>query len=365
MVAWLLFTEGRIALLHGATLLTPAQWHAHEMIFGYTFAVIAGFLLTAVGNWTGREAAQGLTTLIPCIPWLIARLIFLLSPDLLLYAAAADLLFSSTLLILISRPVILTKKWAHIGVVSKVVFLTAVNALFYLSALGHISLSTTTILTAGVYLVIALILTIGFRVLPAYTQIALNLSNAPTSDTRLSIATLGIFVLLFINKVSYNHSLFSSFTAFALFVVVTLRLFRSFHLGIFSRPLLWGLFSALFFIDIGFLIEATTPYYAPAPNLAIHAYTVGGVGLSTVAMMARVILGHTGRTVLAPPKALAIPLACVLVAALSRVGLPYCSPGIYLISIVLTQICWIVCFATFLFIFAKMLILPRPDGKLG
>ena len=116
--------------------LSPASWHAHEMVFGYCMAVIAGFLLTAVKNWTGIQSLNGPFLLSLFLIWLAAR-ILAFTEDIISFQlmAIADCLFMALLIVGISYPIVKTRQWMRIGIVSKLVLLLASNILFYLGAM--------------------------------------------------------------------------------------------------------------------------------------------------------------------------------------------------------------------------------------
>ncbi len=119
--------------------LSPIQWHAHEMIYGYGMAVIAGFLLTAIKNWTGQQTASGVKLCCLFSLWLIGRLASL-APDsqFLIVLAGADFLFWALLFVEVFRPIAKVKQWRQAGVVSKVLLLGLGNCLFYCGVFGWV-----------------------------------------------------------------------------------------------------------------------------------------------------------------------------------------------------------------------------------
>ncbi len=150
--------------------ITTFQWHAHEMIFGYSLAVISGFLLTAVRNWTGIQTVHGLPLFgIFCL-WLIARVLFLFGSMFIEIAAVFDLLFILSVIIAIAAPIIQSKNWRQLGILSKLVFLAAANACFYFGNAGILEQGISWGIYGGLFLVIGLILTLGSRVIPSFIQ---------------------------------------------------------------------------------------------------------------------------------------------------------------------------------------------------
>ena len=117
--------------------LSSFQWHAHEMIFGYALAVIAGFLLTAVKNWTGIQTAHGLPLAFIFCLWLIARLLFLFGSTFIPIAAVFDMLFILSVIIAAAYPIAKSKNWRQLGILSKLVLLAVANLCFYLGFLDQ------------------------------------------------------------------------------------------------------------------------------------------------------------------------------------------------------------------------------------
>lgn len=133
------------------------QWHSHEMIYGYSIAVIAGFLLTAVKNWTGVQTLYGKPLILLFSLWAAARLLFVFATSHLFIAAIFDVLFLVLLVFAVSYPIIKVKQWKQIGILSKLILLMICNILFYLGALNVLDNGVYWGIYGGLYLVIALI----------------------------------------------------------------------------------------------------------------------------------------------------------------------------------------------------------------
>lgn len=149
---------------------TTSQWHAHEMLYGFAFAVIAGFLLTAVKNWTGIQTLHGrsLSGLVAC--WAGARAVMLLAPDWVLIAAILDITFNLWLIAAVAHPIIKVKQWRQLGVLTKVILLTLGNTAFYAQALGWSISGARAALWIGLLLNVSLILVISRRILPGFIE---------------------------------------------------------------------------------------------------------------------------------------------------------------------------------------------------
>ncbi|NNM01631.1 MAG: NnrS family protein, partial [Gammaproteobacteria bacterium] len=213
----------------------------------------------------------------------------------------------------------------------------------------------------GLYLLISLILTIGGRVLPGFIERGVDYPVRIAHPTWIKVTSLALFIPFFVADVFLGQERLAGVLAVALAAVNLLRLARWHTIGIWRRPLLWGLYVAMLFIVAGFVLYALSVFAATPKLLAVHAFGLGGVGLATLAMMARVALGHTGRSVLAPPLTVSVALVLMLCAALTRVVVPMVLPGYYAASVTAAQLLWIAAFAVFLGRYWRVLTRPRVE----
>ena len=345
--------------------LAAFQWHAHEMIYGYSMAVIAGFLLTAVRNWTGIQTIHGAALAVVCSFWLIARLLFLAGSSYIGAAGVFDLLFEALLLIAIAWPIVRGRNWRQLGILFKVMLLAAGNACFYLGYLGILEQGMYWGIYGGLYLVVGLILTMGGRVTPGFIERGVGYPVQLTDPKWITPLGLLLFLGFFISDLFVRDARFAGYAAAALFIVYSIRLTGWHTPGIWKKPLLWSLYTALLFIDAGFLLFALSVFTSVSKFLAIHAFAYGGIGLITVSMMARVALGHTGRNVNEPPGTVRYTLLLLALGALFRVLFPVFYPDHYLTWIIISQALWIAAFLLFVITYAPILIQPRIDGQFG
>jgi uncharacterized protein involved in response to NO len=346
--------------------LPAVNWHAHEMIYGYGMAVIAGFLLTAVRNWTGIQTLHGWRLGLLLAVWMLARVMPFLDIKGGLYAMAAlDLGFMLCLLGAVVSPIVRVKQWRQLGIASKLLLLTIGNACFYVSLLGWSEHGARYGLYVGFYLIIALILTMSRRLIPFFTERGVDYNATLKNRRWLDIAVLLLFVLFLVLEVFTDFRQVAAVTAIALFVLHTVRLLGWFTPGIFRHPLLWGLHAGYAFIVAGFALYAAAVYFGISPFLSVHAFAVGGIGIVTVSMMARVSLGHTGRNIRKPPGAVAWVLLALIAATVTRVFLPLTGMEHYRWWIAGSQVFWILAFAGFLAVYFPILTRPRIDGQPG
>lgn len=341
------------------------QWHAHEMIYGFSMAVIAGFLLTAVQNWTGQKTIHGKPLMALFSLWLTARILFNAGAPYLLYASIFDVLFTTFLVVAISDPIIKAKQWKQSAIVSKVIILGAANVLFYLGAMGVLDQGLFWGVYGGLYIVIGLILTMGRRIVPLFIENGVGYEVRLHNSRWLDISSLVVFVLFFISELFLRDNGLSACCAFILFVVHSLRLVRWHTYGIWKRPLLWSLYLSLWSICLGFLLFAASYNFGIPKLVAIHAFSYGGIGMITLSMMARVSLGHSGMNIGNPSSVIGFAFKVLFIGTICRVLIPLVDPSRYLFWIGLSQVVWIIAFALFLKVYAPILCRARVDGKSG
>jgi len=347
--------------------LPAVVWHAHEMIYGYAIAVIAGFLLTAVRNWTGMPTPQGPALLLLLLSWAAGRLLILGTGHAALAgAAAADATFGALLLIAIARPVVRARQWRQSGILSKVALLLCANLLFYAGALGYFPPGVRAGLYSGVYLIVALILVMARRVLPFFIERGVGYSVRLRNYRWLDQAGLLGFFLFWIADILQPDGRAAAALAGLLGILHLLRMAGWYTPGIRHRPLLWSLYAGYGFLVIGFALKAAVPLFGVSPLLALHAFAYGGIGLFTLGMMTRVSIAHTGRDILSPYPTLFWMFAALLLGALLRVLGPLLEPARHVLWIGLSQTMWIAAFAIFLFTCLPMLLKPaRRDNQPG
>lgn len=341
-------------------------WHAHEMVYGYGMAVIAGFLLTAVRNWTGVQTLYGIPLLLLFMLWLTARLL-LLSGDagLLAWAALADGLFNALLVVALAWPVFKVRQFKQFGLLSKVLLLMFANLLFYAGVLEIYPWGVQAGLYSGVYLIMALIFAMSRRVMPFFIERGLDQAVTLTNRGWLDAASLLLFVGFWLADIARPDSLPVAVLAGMLCALHATRLAGWHAAGIWERPLLWVLYLAYAAVIVGFALKVAVYLFGISPFLPLHAFTVGGIGLFTLGMMARVTLGHTGRDVLDPPAQVSWMFGLLLAGSVVRVVLPLLDAARYVFWIGVSQLLWVLAFVLFLWVFLPMLCRPRTDGQFG
>jgi uncharacterized protein involved in response to NO len=224
-----------------------------------------------------------------------------------------------------------------------------------------------------VFLFISLILMIGRRVIPFFIErgvahlvvnnsvIKVQLKQYKWLDISILIAFLG----LFINEIFVHMAVVSSLLALALFALNGYRLFNWHTPALWRVPLLWSLYVSSWLINFGFLLLGLQTQLAIPTLLTLHLFTIGGIGLMTMAMMSRVALGHTGRDIKHASPWLNAAFVMMAASALFRVILPLFAMANYSSWVVISALLWIAGFTIFLVIYAPILCKPRVDGTYG
>lgn len=361
MAAWLavyLFQER----LDG-TGLSPLLWHAHEMLFGYAMAVIGGFLLTAGWNWTGRKTADGLPLAGLFLCWVMARVAMFGGPQALAWAMALDLAFLLGLAVALARPVIAVRQWRQIPVLLMLLWLVAARAAAGLGALGEIADGGRTGVYAALYGVLALVLFMGRRVIPFFTQRGVGYEVELRNDAWNDRATFALFPAFAVSELLLPNHFLGALLAAVLFGLNTLRVMGWHTMGIWQRPLLWSLFMAFLMINLGFMMRALMLITGVPVLLPVHAFALGGIGMMTLSMMIRVTLGHTGRNVHASPPVASMLIWALLAATVLRIFTPLADPAHFGLWVGAAGVAWIAAFALFTVVFGPMLLGERADER--
>jgi uncharacterized protein involved in response to NO len=358
MALWLLVLQDRLDL----GVLSPLVWHGHEMLFGFTVAVIAGFLLTAAQNWTGIRTPSGPPLAMLFLLWLAGRLGFLVPGLPAGLVALVDLAFLPVLALVLAWPIVKAKQLHNTPFPIMLLALTAANALVHLEALGQAETASLG-LHLATYVVVAMMVVMGGRVIPSFTDNKLRTRARRWKfiEVLAPIATVGALIAALVAPYSLVTALLAAVAA----AVHAIRLAGWYTGRFWSVPLLWILHMGYAWIVLGFaLLALSAAGVAAASVSALHAFTAGGIGVLTLGMMARVSLGHTGR-LLEPPPVMRPAFVAINLAALLRVALPLLFPGAYAQSMAASGLAWVAAFGLFIVVYAPMLLRPRVDGKPG
>lgn len=345
---------------------TPIAWHGHEMVFGYATAIIAGFLLTAVRNWTGVPTIKGLPLAVLALLWLLARTLPLSNSALLFeWAMVAEILFFIGLIAAVAHPIIKVKQWRQLMIMVLLTMIFAADILYFLGVFHIVDQGVSWGLFSGVYLIMAVIFILTRRVMPFFIErgvgYQVELKNRPWVDS----TSLGFLAALWLSDVFFKQPLLVTVFSVILAVLHSIRLSGWYTHGIWKKPLLWVLFLGYKMFIIGFILKAASGFNLYPASIPLHAFTYGGMGLMSLGMMSRISLGHTGRNINEPPKALTWIFLALFLGAIIRVIVPIFVPQAYLHIIGTAQLLWMVAFVGFIYHYLMIFISPRVDGKPG
>lgn len=342
----------------------PVDWHKHEMLFGYTSAVIAGFLFTAVPNWTGRLPVVGWPLIAIFILWLAGRGAMLLGGA-LPYALVAtiDAAFLPVLGAVIAREIISGKNWRNLRVLGPVLMFGAANIWFHVDiAYGGLGVAPVRL---GFASVLVLLMLIGGRVIPSFTRNWLarrEPGRLPKPFDRYDTITIAASAITLILWTALETAPLLGVIFAILGVAHLFRLWRWAGGRTLSNPLLLVLHIFYAFVPIGFLTLAVGMLWdSPAINTgALHVFGIGAAGGLTLAVMIRASLGHTGRT-LATDRLLNVVMIAVLISvALRLVGAVWPE---FDWAITGSALAWIIAFGLFTFRVGPWLLTPRAGRK--
>jgi uncharacterized protein involved in response to NO len=339
------------------------------MIFGFGGAIIAGFLLTAVQNWTGIRGAQGNVLIGLLGLWLLGR-ISLLFPILVgeTLSMIIDLSFLPTIAFVLAKPIIAIRQYRNLFFVPLLLLFTIANLEMHLAIINPQFFSINLSGYAAVLLITFLISVMAGRVTPMFTANGTQTPKvlpAPWLD-KLANGSLAVlmFILLLHPVIGLNP------TIFAILLIISgvfqaIRLIRWKPWITLAVPLLWSLHFALKFIWFGLILLGISYLIPEVPSNHIwHLLTIGGIGGLILAMISRVSLGHTGRP-LSPPKAMSLAFTLITISALIRSFGPWFMPTSTSTFFDISGFFWMLSFVIFVYYYGPMLSTPRADDRPG
>ncbi len=337
-------------------------WHSHEMLFGYTVAVVAGFLLTAVRNWTGLRTPDGPALLGLALLWVVPRVVALLPvPHWLV--ALIDVAFLPALTAALYPALMGAKGPGNRFFLPLVGAMAFANVLVHADLLGYLPGAALRGTALMVDLVLLLVLIVSGRVIAFFTERGIE-GAKPVSRRWVEVSGIVGVVMLAMLDLGGRPALLEGIVCTALAAVTLVRLVGWHDARVWGTPLLWVLHLAVLWLAIGFALRALGAFGAVSPMVALHGLTVGAIGVLTLGMMSRVTLGHTGR-LLQPPTTATVAFAVLNLAAVVRVLMPIAAPERYVTWIHTAAGLWTLAFLLFLVAHGLMLWRPRVDGRPG
>lgn len=362
VVLWVLALGGAVQL---PTAFDPLAWHRHEMLFGYLGAVIAGFLMTAIPNWTGRLPINGSRLAALAGLWLAGRIALLFSAiGGTVPAAILDVGFLLVLTFVAAREVLIAKN-RNVPIVLAVGLFAAADSLDYAEAWGW-AVPAGLGWRMGFALVLILVALIGGRIIPSFTRNWLAKQGAtrglPTQPNRFDAAVLATTVTSLFAWTVAPEAKVSGVLLLLAGILQSFRLARWSGYRTARDPLVLILHVSYFWLPLGLLLLGGSLFvWCISASAATHALSAGAMASMTLAVMTRATLGHTGRALHADGWTQGIYLLVTL-GALVRVAAPML-PVDYMRSIETAGALWGAAFLLYLLVYGPKLLGPRPDGR--
>jgi len=363
-VVLMLWWQGLLlSLLDADVYYGAAIWHSHEMVFGFAVAVMAGFLLTAVRNWTKVQTLKGPWLAAIVILWLAGRLLPLFSTMLPPWVIAiVDSAFLPLLALFLAIPILRANKRPQLIFVAMLMLMLVGNIMVHLELLGFVVSSAEMGITLAMNTVVLMIVIMAGRVFPMFTK-----TGAPGAVPRkwpwLEKLAIVSMLLLLIAELLYPQAWLLTALAGIAALAHAARLWGWHSRLVWSVPLLWVLHLGYAWLVLAFALKALLITGALEPVLATHSIAAAIVVLC-LGMMSRVALGHTGRALI-PADSMAWAFAFINLAMVARVLVPMFVPGWSATAMIASAGLWLIAFALFVHTYLPILIRARVDGQPG
>ncbi|MGL6314564.1 NnrS family protein [Vibrio sp. WXL103] len=340
----------------------PLWWHVHEMMFGFGMAIVAGFVLTAVQNWTGIAGVKSYRLGWLVALWLVVRVLFW-TPIPLWLVATIEAVFLALTAFEVGSRVFQAKGWRNLFFVPLFLLAIAANFASYATIKGVAPFSASAVWQAMLWWFALLLSVMGGRVIPFFTARRLEFSKPQPMiwlEWLSNLPLIGLFILSFfpLSYIQLAPTLMLSGGLFQLARVLRWRPWLTF-----KEPLLWSLHLSYLCLPISLVLRGAWDNPA-AQHALIHLFAIGTFGGVILSMIARVTMGHTGRAIYQGPS-MGLAFAAIIAAALIRSLGTALYPELMLRWIEISAGLWVLAFGLFVVKFARMLCIPRVDGHPG
>ncbi len=336
-------------------------WHGHEMLFGFTTAVVAGFLFTAVRNWTGQPTPTGALLAAFALLWIAGR-VLVLTPF-AIPSAIVNAAFPAAVAIGIAVPLLRSGNRRNYFFVALLAALSCAVLALHLAYAGLVEWPARASLHAALDVVLFIMAVMAGRVVPMFTNNGVPGTQA-TRNRIVEKLALGSVIVLFAADVLGWPAGWMAAIALVAALAHALRLYLWQPLRTLATPIVWILHAAYAWIVVHLAMRALASAGLIAASLATHALTIGAIGGLTIGMMTRTARGHTGRPLVADR----FEIACyvlIMISALVRVAGALAWPSLYVDTVVASAICWSSAYALYAIRYWPVLSRPRLDGKPG
>lgn len=362
MPLWIALVTGHLqfAVSYGAV-----AWHAHEFVFGYVAAIVGGFLLTAIPNWTGRLPVRGGPLVVLFALWVAGRMALLVIDRIgFVPAVAIESLFLAALAAVIFREIIAGRDRRNVKVAVLVTMLATANILFHLEiyAFGMATYSV----RAAVAVIVGLVALIGGRITPSFTHnwlVKQASDRLPTPFGRYDVMSLSAGAFALVLWVVMPEAPVTGVALLITGLLHALRLSRWTGASTWREPLVFILHTGYAFVPLGFLLVGSAALWPSiiSASGALHAWTTGAMGVMTLAVMTRASLGHSGQGLTASSGTQAIYVA-IVAAALMRIAASVFD-NLSVTVLTLAAATWTAAFVGFVALYGPMLFTSRRAAQ--
>ncbi len=362
---WLLYQQHGI-IFSGLSYYTPNLWHAHEMIFAYTMAIIGGFLLTAIPNWTRLPTSTPFTLAILSLLWLVGRLVAFIPGFTDWMIALADSLYLPMLAVMISRPLIKSGNKRNYFMIGLVSLFAIINIASHLAILNNDYALARSLYNFTFYWVLLLIVIMAGRVFPMFSQNGVPERYVAGRYTLVEQLIPPLMIAwIFAISFGYAYTWVWGTLTVANIVLHTIRLYGWYNKQIWLKPLVWVLHIGYLMLIIGFIMQLWLIIEPGDYYLTLHVFSIGCLGIITIGMMTRVSYGHSGRNLNNPPKLLGPIFGLLILSVVIRSILPLVGIVSHFNGMLIGGCLWILAFLLFFFRYLPVWFKPRADGQPG
>jgi uncharacterized protein involved in response to NO len=345
----------------GHAYLRGPAWHAHEMLFGFTLAVVVGFLFTAGRNWSNRPTPTGALLAAMAALWVAGRVLVLTPFG--VAAALVNAAFPLAAAVALAVPFIASRNRRNYFFIGLLLLMSAAQMLFHLAQLGIIAVPPWIGIQLALDVVLFIMAVMGGRVIPMFTNNGIP-GAAAIRHPLVEKLSLGSVLLLWAADAAQLHGTPMLLLALLCAAAHLWRWALWQPWVTWRTPLVWVLHLAYFWIPVHLTLRAAAEAGWLAPSLATHALTVGAIGGLIIGMMTRTALGHTGRMLRAGRNE-TVCYVLVALAAVVRIAVPMLMPEAILYAVLVSAACWSTGFGWYAVTYWPVLTRSRVDGKPG
>ncbi len=353
-----MFQAGQPSILQ-----VPALWwHVHEMLFGFAMAIVVGFVLTAVQNWTGINGTKQARLAILIVLWLLPR-ILLWTPVPLWLTSTIEAVFIAFAAFEVGSRVIKAKGWRNLFFIPLFILAIIANFASYATVKGMPPFPASAVWQAMLWWFTLLLSVMGSRVIPFFTARRFNFDKPQPLPVLEWVANLPLVALFILSFFPLTFDQLGQPLMVVSGVAHLLRVIRWQPWRTLSEPLVWALHATYLCIPVSLLLRgfAANPFVG---HNMIHLFAIGALGGLILAMVTRVTMGHTGRAIYKGPNMAVAFLSIVFAALVRGVGVAF-APEHMMLWVNISAVLWMFAFGMYLWRFGYMLLTPRADGHPG